>query len=97
MLVSSVTGEGLDKLRRLLYEKGFGQENDGAYLMEERHFEACRNAAESVERALQSLPLPAEIYALEIKQAWDDLGELSGETATEAIIDEIFSKFCVGK
>ncbi len=97
VLVSSVTGEGLDKLRRLLYEKGFGQENDGAYLMEERHFEACRNAAESVERALQSLALPAEIYALEIKQAWDDLGELSGETATEAIIDEIFSKFCVGK
>ena len=97
VLVSSATGEGLDELKRLLYEKGFGQENDGAYLMEERHFEACRKAYASVERALDSLSMPAEIYALEIKNAWDELGELSGETATEAIIDEIFAKFCVGK
>ena len=35
--------------------------------------------------------------ALDIKDAWDALGEITGETATEAIIGEIFSKFCLGK
>ncbi|MGN0822514.1 MAG: tRNA uridine-5-carboxymethylaminomethyl(34) synthesis GTPase MnmE [Candidatus Gallimonas sp.] len=97
--VSVVTGEGMDDLRRLLYERGFGEESDGAYLMEERHYRAVLRARESVGRALASVKNlePAELYATEIKRAWDALGEISGETATEEIIGEIFSKFCVGK
>ncbi|MCI8343727.1 MAG: tRNA uridine-5-carboxymethylaminomethyl(34) synthesis GTPase MnmE [Clostridia bacterium] len=97
--VSSVTGDGLPALRDLLYEKGFGRENDGAYLMEERHYRALSSAKEWVCAALDSVngEAPAELYAVEIKRAWDCLGEISGETATEAIINEIFSKFCVGK
>lgn len=97
--VSSVTGEGLERLKRMLYEKGFGTENDGAYLLEERHYRAVERAESATQEALGAVlsGLPAEIYALEIKRAWDALGELSGETATEAIISEIFAKFCVGK
>ena len=37
------------------------------------------------------------IPAIDIKDGWDALGEITGETATERIIEEIFSKFCVGK
>ena len=33
----------------------------------------------------------------DIRKVWDSLGEITGETATEEIIDEIFAKFCVGK
>ncbi len=97
--VSSVTGEGISRLKELLYERGFGRENDGAYLMEERHFRAVEEALFAVERAIKAVAdlMPAELYAIEIKSAWDALGTLSGETATEAIIGEIFAKFCVGK
>lgn len=99
LCVSATTGEGLSELRNLLYEKGFGRENDGAYLMEERHYRALSAAQEGIRAALASVKRgdPAELYAAEIKRAWDKLGEISGETATEAIIDEIFAKFCVGK
>ncbi len=97
--VSSVTGEGIETLKGLLYEKGFGRENDGAFLMEERHYYAVEGALSAVKRALEgvSAGLPAELYALEIKNAWEFLGTLSGETANETIISEIFAKFCVGK
>lgn len=97
--VSSLTGEGLLELRNLLYEKGFGRENDGAYLMEERHYRALSAARQEILNALSAVTRgdPAELYAVDLKRAWDFLGEISGETATEAIIDEIFAKFCVGK
>lgn len=97
--VSSLTGEGIDTLKELLYEKGFGHENDEAFLMEERHFHALARARESVERAGEaaSAGLPSELYAEDLKAAYSALGEISGETALEKVIEEIFSKFCVGK
>ena len=99
LCVSSVTGEGLNKLKDLLYERGFGRENDGAYLLEERHYEAVKEALSLALRAKEGADggLPAELYAEELKGAYTALGRISGETATEEIIEEIFSKFCVGK
>ena len=38
-----------------------------------------------------------DILAIDIKDGWDALGEISGRTATEDIINDIFAKFCVGK
>lgn len=99
IVLSSYTGEGLDALRRLLYERGFGRENDGAFLLSERHYRAAQAAHEAVREALASAEggLPPELYAEDIRRAWETLGTLSGETASEAIVTEIFEKFCVGK
>ncbi len=96
---SAVTGEGIEKLKRLLLEKGFGaRTEDSAFLIEERHFKALERAEESLQRAIfacESQPL--DLIGIDVKEGWDALGEITGETATEAIIQEIFSKFCVGK
>ncbi len=96
---SAVTGEGIEKLKVLLLEKGFGaRSEDSAFLIEERHFGALCRAEESLKRAIfacESQPL--DLIGIDVKEAWDALGEITGETATEAIIEEIFSKFCVGK
>ena len=99
IVLSSYTGEGLDALRRLFYERGFGRENDGAFLLSERHYRAAQAAHEAVKEALASAEggLPPELYAEDIRRAWETLGTLSGETASEAIVTEIFEKFCVGK
>ena len=99
IVLSSYTGEGLDALRQLLYERGFGRENDGAFLLSERHYRAAQAAHEAVKEALASAEggLPPELYAEDIRRAWETLGTLSGETASEAIVTEIFEKFCVGK
>ncbi len=99
LCVSAKTGEGLEALRELLYERGFGRENDGAYLFEERHREALLDAREALRRALEGAAAGAftELVAEDLKSAYTALGRISGETASEDVIEEIFSKFCVGK
>ena len=57
-----------------------------------------KKAKESLDGAKDSFSVNTpELVALDIKTAWDYLGEVSGETASEAIVDEIFRRFCVGK
>ena len=96
---SAVTGEGIVKLKKLLYEKSFGARGeDAAFLIEERHFKALERATRFLERAITACGNePLDLIGIDVKAAWDALGEITGETATEAIIEEIFSKFCVGK
>lgn len=97
---SAVTGEGIERLKRLMYEKGYGgaQAEDAAFLVEERHYDALSRAVQSLDQAIFACETqPLDLIGIDVKGAWDALGEITGETATEAIIEEIFSKFCVGK
>ena len=99
VLTSAVTGEGIEKLKRLLFERGVGERGeDAAFLIEERHFNALSRANDSLTRAICACASePLDLIGIDVKQAWDELGEITGETANERIIDEIFAKFCVGK
>ena len=98
-LVSAVTGEGIAKLKRLLYEKSFSDRSeDAAFLIEQRHYDALYRAKESICSAIAACDYqPLDLIGIDVKAAWDALGEITGETATETIIQEIFAKFCVGK
>lgn len=97
--VSAKTGEGLDKLKQLIAERSFGDTAlDKAYVVEERHYAALLKAAEALKSATENLEnLTLDIIAVDLKDAWDALGEITGETANEEIISTVFSKFCVGK
>ena len=98
--VSAKTGESLDELKDLIYEKsvGSGLDLNGDFLCEERHFVALNRAKEKLEFAKSMIgSVPLDILAIDVKDGWDALGEISGKTATEEIINDIFSKFCVGK
>ncbi len=98
VVLSSRTGEGMEAFRELLYERGFGRENDDAFLLSERHYRAACEALSAVRAARAAVrTAPPELYAEDIRRAWLSLGVISGETAGERIVDEIFSKFCVGK
>lgn len=99
LATSALTGDGIERLKDLLYEKSFGDRGeDAAFLVEERHYDALRRANESLSRAILSCDgCSLDLIAVDVKECWDALGEITGETATETIIEEIFSKFCVGK
>ncbi len=98
--LSAKTGENLTELKELLYSKsvGSGIDLNGDFLCEERHFIALNKAKDKLSSAKQAIGLaPLDMLAIDIKDGWDALGEISGKTATEEIINDIFSKFCVGK
>lgn len=100
VLISAKNKDNLDKLKQVLYQKtvGSGIDLNGDFLCEERHYQALLRAKEKLAAALSAIGIVTlDILAIDIKDGWDALGEISGKTATEDIINDIFSKFCVGK
>lgn len=97
--VSAKTGDNVEKLKELLYEKTVGGVDLNAdYLCEERHLIALKSAKEKLVSALNVIGRePLDVLAIDVRSAWETLGEITGKTATEEIIDNIFKKFCVGK
>lgn len=99
--VSAKTGAGLSELSRLVAERLRLTETDGELLILERHRSALERAAEATARAATlagpSSPSASEYVAAELRAALSSLGEITGETATEELLDRIFSTFCVGK
>lgn len=97
--ISSLSGEGLDELREIMAKKASGgQTLEGAYLIEERHFNAFKRAGERLEMAIAAIGnFPLDLIAMDIRSAWQILGEVTGKTADEEVIDTVFAKFCVGK
>lgn len=99
VFVSATAKTGIDELKNALYEKAVGKVDLGSeFVCEERHYAALKKAKEKLDLALSGLgEIPLELVAMDIKDGWDALGEITGKTASEEIINEIFSKFCVGK
>ncbi len=62
-----------------------------------RHYESLKQAIAMIENVTKEKSVTLDILDMQIKKIWQKLGEITGETANEAIIDEIFSKFCLGK
>ena len=99
VFISALTGEGIEKLKTMMKERALPQgSSDGAFIIEERHYMALKRAAAALKNAKEAAGVvPLDIISVDLQSAWDILGEITGETATEEIIDTIFSKFCVGK
>lgn len=64
-----------------------------------RHAEALQNAAKALEKVLNGIdnPITSDFLAIDIKQALYHLGEITGSISTDDLLDNIFSKFCIGK
>jgi tRNA modification GTPase len=100
ILVSARTGLGLEALRALLASRLGLVEADGELLVLERHREALVSAASSLREAAAlagDLPSAPELVAARVREALTALGVITGETATEELLDRIFATFCVGK
>ncbi len=97
--VSAVTGAGLDALRAAIAARLSLVEAEGELLVLARHKEALESAARLLAEAaaLAADGRDAELVAARTREALVALGAITGETATEDLLDRIFSTFCVGK
>ena len=99
--LSSRTGEGLDALEEAvgkLFPEGDPKEA-GSLLTDQRQEEAARRARDAIARAKEALEagLTPDAILTDAEEALEDLGELTGRSAKEANVSEIFSRYCVGK
>ncbi|MGN0181125.1 MAG: tRNA uridine-5-carboxymethylaminomethyl(34) synthesis GTPase MnmE [Candidatus Ornithomonoglobus sp.] len=100
--VSAVTGEGMEELaaaiERLCRLDEIKSEN-GAVITNMRHKSAMINAHAALTRAADALAagMPTDIVSIDITAAMDALGEITGETVSESVVNDIFRNFCVGK
>ena len=63
-----------------------------------RHINILKEAKNLVDSVLENLSgMTLDVVAFEIKQIWNELGKITGETENEQIIDQVFQKFCLGK
>lgn len=100
LTISAKTGDGIEKLKEELYKKVFtnGIDLNSQYIAEERHYYSLKKAKELLIEGISNVgKVPLDLIAEDIKSVWLSLGEITGKTASEEIIDEIFAKFCVGK
>ena len=101
LCVSSVTGEGLEQLEEAvakLFPAGDPGEA-GSLLTDQRQEDAARRARSALRRGREALEagLTPDAVLTDAEEALDALGELTGRTAREEIVERIFSRFCVGK
>ncbi|MCY1018269.1 tRNA uridine-5-carboxymethylaminomethyl(34) synthesis GTPase MnmE [Pyxidicoccus sp. MSG2] len=97
--VSGLTGEGVESLRAAMLGQLWGGGTPSAVaLVSERHADALRRAAEALARAgAASHASTLEVVSGEVGLALEALGEVSGTTVSEALLDAIFQRFCIGK
>lgn len=100
--ISAKTGEGMDRLSeeiKKLYNLGMLEDEQEIVVTNLRHISSLVGAKEAAVRAQDAIlsGFPQDMAALDIYAAIDALGEITGDTVSEAIVSEIFHSFCVGK
>ena len=96
--VSAKDGRGVDELRHAIAALAAeGRASGGEVITSERHKDALYRAKRALESALSSLDGTVDLTLVDLREAYDALGEITGKTATEDVVDAIFAKFCVGK
>ena len=98
--ICAKTGQGLDQLAdvvELLFEGG--TPCDGSVLTNARQFDAIRRAYEAMLRSLHGLKLgmTPDLVLIDVEEAMEAMGEVTGATVREDITARIFERFCVGK
>ena len=99
---SAKTGEGYKELIAGIKDKfmsgGIGF-NDEIYITSARHKSALTEALESLNQVLDSISagMPEDFYSIDLMNAYSKLGLIIGEAVEDDLVNEIFSKFCMGK
>lgn len=100
MSVSS--GGGLEELKSVIFNtnlKNWKEEREGTLVTNIRHKMSLDRSSSSLSRAVKILSggEPLEIFSIELRDALDNIGEITGAVTREDILDKIFSDFCIGK
>lgn len=101
-LISAKENQGLEELAEHIvnmFTEGKIDFNDEIYISNERNKAALDNALESFRLVINSIKtgMPEDFYTIDLLNAYEELGKVVGESVEDDLVNEIFSKFCMGK
>ncbi|MBG9987507.1 tRNA uridine-5-carboxymethylaminomethyl(34) synthesis GTPase MnmE [Aerococcaceae bacterium DSM 111176] len=87
-----------EQIERLFFS-GNLQAAESSYLLNTRHTQLLKEAIKSLDEVIDSteMGLPVDLVQIDFVHAWDLLGEITGESVQDELIDKLFSQFCLGK
>lgn len=93
---------GIDELEQAierLFFSGKLESEDQTYVSNARHIQLLKLARKSLADAVEATEafVPIDIIQIDLRTAWEQLGEIIGDTAGDSLLDQIFSQFCLGK
>ena len=100
--VSIIEEKGIEELKNKimeLFNLGELESKDLTYLSDARSISLLKKSLKYIKESINSIEKqePIEIVEINMKDAWESLGEIVGETYKEELLDELFSRFCLGK
>ncbi len=100
--ISVMEGTGLAELEQMIVDMVYGGEiaqKEGAFLTNLRQADLLEQAKYHLEATIATIDegMPSDCIVIDLKESWDKLGEITGDTVGEDIIDQIFTQFCIGK
>ncbi|HGZ8572242.1 TPA: tRNA uridine-5-carboxymethylaminomethyl(34) synthesis GTPase MnmE [Staphylococcus aureus] len=99
---SMLKQEGIDELEIQIRDLFFGgevQNQDMTYVSNSRHISLLKQARQTIQDAIDAAEsgVPMDMVQIDLNRTWEILGEIIGETASDELIDQLFSQFCLGK
>ena len=99
---SMLKQEGIDELEIQIRDLFFGgevQNQDMTYVSNSRHISLLKQARHSIQDAIDAAEsgVPMDMVQIALTRTWEILGEIIGESASDELIDQLFSQFCLGK
>lgn len=99
---SMLKQEGIDELEIQIKDLFFGgevQNQDMTYVSNSRHISLLKQARQSIQDAIDAAEsgIPMDMVQIDLTCTWEILGEIIGESASDELIDQLFSQFCLGK
>ncbi len=99
---SMLKQEGIDELEIQIRDLFFGgevQNQDMTYVSNSRHISLVKQARQTIQDAIDAAEsgVPMDMVQIDLTRTWEILGEIIGETASDELIDQLFSQFCLGK
>lgn len=99
---SLLTDVGVDQLEEAIASLFFGgslESSDLTYVSNARHIALLHQAKQTIEDAIQAAHagVPIDMIQIDVTRTWEILGEITGDTVEESLLDQLFSQFCLGK
>lgn len=90
---------GLEEAIKSLFLQGITDSKSEVMVTNQRQNDLLRKAKQSLIEAIEAINdnMPLDLVQIDLKEAWDSLGEITGDTAPDELITQLFSKFCLGK